>query len=201
MPDIDTPSTPPTNIAGKPEVAWLVLDTAPLVDKNMSLLPETKYSKLYTIPEVIEEVRDEEARIHLNNLMTMGRITIKQPDEEAMSRVREFSRLTGDLHALSAVDLKVLALTWMLEKEAYSGNLEHLRAKPVEVSEIDTGCQWTVPPHPVSPLLKKNTNYYSPESIHQIFLAVMHLQIRLKNKKGRMRILRPWQGYRKKCSR
>ena len=38
--------------------------------------------------------------------------------------VKDFARLTGDLPVLSTVDLRVLALTWMLEKECRG--IDHL---------------------------------------------------------------------------
>jgi len=46
--------------------------------------------------------------------------------------VTVFSKKTGDFASLSLTDLKVLALTWMLEKEA--GNLDKLRMEPIRVS-------------------------------------------------------------------
>jgi RNA-binding protein NOB1 len=44
------------------------------------------------------------------------------------STVIEFSKKTGDYAILSKVDLKLLALTYMLEVEAHGS--EHLRATP-----------------------------------------------------------------------
>jgi len=46
-------------------------------------------------------------------------------------KVIKFAKKTGDLATLSKTDLKVIALTWMLEKEA--GNLESIRTEPVKV--------------------------------------------------------------------
>lgn len=40
-----------------------------------------------------------------------------------------FSKKTGDYASLSATDLKVLALTWALEREV-NGSVEHLRTEP-----------------------------------------------------------------------
>ena len=42
--------------------------------------------------------------------------------------MKEFARLTGDLPVISTVDLRVLALTWMLEKECRG--VDHLRTTP-----------------------------------------------------------------------
>jgi RNA-binding protein NOB1 len=43
--------------------------------------------------------------------------------------VTEFARATGDLFSLSATDLRVIALTWMLHKEKHG--LEHINKQPV----------------------------------------------------------------------
>ena len=43
--------------------------------------------------------------------------------------VAQFAKLTGDLHVLSSVDQRVLALAWMLEKE--SGEVSRLRTTPL----------------------------------------------------------------------
>ena len=40
-----------------------------------------------------------------------------------------FSKKTGDYASLSATDLKVLALTWAIEKEV-NGSVDHLRTEP-----------------------------------------------------------------------
>ena len=48
---------------------------------------------------------------------------------EALDAISRFAKLTGDLPALSAVDKRVLALAYMMEKEA-KGSVEHLRTEP-----------------------------------------------------------------------
>ena len=51
-----------------------------------------------------------------------------EPDSEAIKIVSDFSRKTGDFASLSATDIKVLALTYMLEVR-YVG-IEHLLSEP-----------------------------------------------------------------------
>lgn len=48
-----------------------------------------------------------------------------------------FARLTGDIHVLSAVDLKLLALAHTLEVAAYGSS--HLRERPVQVWRVQEG--------------------------------------------------------------
>ena len=53
---------------------------------------------------------------------------MKEPDDDAVKAVRRFARLTGDLGALSEPDVKVIALAYMLERDAHG--VKHLRSEP-----------------------------------------------------------------------
>ncbi|KAL7749366.1 20S-pre-rRNA D-site endonuclease nob1 [Sorochytrium milnesiophthora] len=112
----------------------LVLDTAPLLKNSFELLNIAE--TLITIPEVLAEVRDRRARQSLAVLPC--EIQVRQPSEEAMAAVSAFARRTGDFAVLSVTDIKVLALTYTLEKEANGG--VHLRAEPMKPVE-QTGRQ------------------------------------------------------------
>ncbi|ORX43231.1 hypothetical protein BCR36DRAFT_336195 [Piromyces finnis] len=114
-------------------VVSLVLDSAPLI-KRINLFSMAQ--KFYTIPEVIAEIRDKQAREQLEN--SLVDIQVKVPSEEALNAVIKFAKKTGDLATLSNTDLKVIALTWMLEKEA--GNLENIRTEPIK-SQVKYGKQ------------------------------------------------------------
>jgi len=48
----------------------------------------------------------------------------------------DFARESGDLSALSKVDIQVLALSYMLERQECAGDLDHLRLKPVQRPRI-----------------------------------------------------------------
>lgn len=56
-------------------------------------------------------------------------LKVQEPSPENIAYVREFSKKTGDYASLSAVDLKVVALTYQLEKE--NVGTEHLRKEPL----------------------------------------------------------------------
>jgi RNA-binding protein NOB1 len=119
-------STPVLNaaISGIPN-RKLVLDTAAFIGR----IQFSQYgSEYYTIPEVLKEVRDGKARAFLESLP----ITIKtrEPSTQAYAAVVEFSKKTGDFPTLSKVDLKVLALAYMLEVEV-KGSADHLRTTPI----------------------------------------------------------------------
>lgn len=128
---------------------YLVVDSGPIIKgtKVESLGAET----IVTVPEVLKEIRDRQARHVLETLPV--EILTKEPSDEAIARgarrpprrgvsggqlttrvslvrgvVSAFARKTGDLAALSLVDTKVLALAWMLEKEC--NGARHLRSEP-----------------------------------------------------------------------
>lgn len=80
----------------------------------------------YSIPEVLQEVRDPRARARLSLLQ--GSVILRAPSSEALASVIEFSKATGDFSVLSITDLKVIALTWMLEREM--NGQKYLNEKP-----------------------------------------------------------------------
>lgn len=115
----------------KDTIVSMVLDSAPLIKKiNLFSLAQN----FYTIPEVIAEIRDKQAREQLEN--SLIDLKIKIPSEEAISAVTSFAKKTGDLATLSKTDIRVIALTWMLEKEA--GNLDKIRKEPI-TSKVQYG--------------------------------------------------------------
>lgn len=55
--------------------------------------------------------------------------------------VTEFAKLTGDFRSLSATDMRVLALTYQLEKE-HCG-IDHIKTKPTkQVSVLGAMLDW-----------------------------------------------------------
>lgn len=83
----------------------------------------------WTVPDVIDEIRDKRARSSLERLPFT--LQTREPSSEAVSAVVNFSRKTGDFAYLSLTDLRVMALTYMLEAEA--NGTDHLKTSP-EVS-------------------------------------------------------------------
>jgi RNA-binding protein NOB1 len=103
-----------------------VLDTGVFIKgTNLKAIGE----HLYSIPEVIAEVRDKAAR---NNLMfKLDEVVLKSPNEEDIQDVVNFARKTGDIRSLSATDIKVIALAVRLEKERNGG--KSLRSEPINI--------------------------------------------------------------------
>ena len=88
--------------------------------------------EFWTVQSVLAEIRDPTARMALKTLPF--EIQVREVDPEALAFVTRFSKLTGDFTRLSATDLKVMALTYQLERE-FNGT-SHLRTRPLPVSDV-----------------------------------------------------------------
>jgi len=107
----------------------IVLDTSPLLNNTPSISTLlAKCEKLYTVPAILDEVKDVNARSRLET-MVLPFLTIKTPESESIKLVSDFSRRTGDYSVLSKPDIQVLALAYELECERNSGNWK-LRKTP-----------------------------------------------------------------------
>ncbi|KAJ3722589.1 Nin one binding Zn-ribbon like-domain-containing protein [Lentinula raphanica] len=101
----------------KPYCKSLVLDAGPL----LSLSPLRGIAELYyTVPQVLAELKDKNAKEHLERLgLNFGiKIEVKNPDPASMASVIHWAKKTGDYSVLSSPDLSVLALTHTLQEQA-----------------------------------------------------------------------------------
>ncbi|GFN75130.1 RNA-binding protein nob1 [Plakobranchus ocellatus] len=103
---------------------------------------------IYTVPEVIAESCDRATRRRLKTLPLD--IKFKEPSGDAVLIITAFAKKTGDYRNLSAVDLKVLALTYDLEKQ--SKGVAHLRREP------EKNPQWAGAAHTASQLQAATSN-------------------------------------------
>ncbi|KAG7447444.1 uncharacterized protein BT62DRAFT_993157 [Guyanagaster necrorhizus] len=106
----------------KPKCKNLVLDAGPL----LSLSPLRGLAETYvTVPQIIEELRDKNAREHLERLgLNYGvKIEVKNPSATSLATVIQWAKKTGDYSVLSRPDLCVLALTHTLHEQ---GELENV---------------------------------------------------------------------------
>ncbi|XP_069848754.1 RNA-binding protein NOB1 [Dipodomys merriami] len=97
---------------------------------------------IYTIREVVSEIRDRATRRRLAVLPY--ELRFKEPRPECVRRVTEFSKKTGDYPSLSATDIQVLALTYQLEADFVG--VSHLKQEPEKV-RVSSSTQ-----HPENPL-------------------------------------------------
>ncbi|KAJ0402874.1 hypothetical protein P43SY_000488 [Pythium insidiosum] len=113
----------PRSGAEKKKVLHLVVDSGAIIKgTNLGVLAEN----FWTVPDVLEEIRDKRSRAVLEALPFTLRT--REPSAEAMKAVVNFSRKTGDFAYLSLTDLRVMALTYMLESE--QNGTDHLKDTP-----------------------------------------------------------------------
>ncbi|NXQ57065.1 NOB1 protein, partial [Anthoscopus minutus] len=98
---------------------------------------------LYTVPEVLAEIRDRPARRRLAALPC--ELRVRRPRPELLRLVTEFSKKTGDYPSLSAADLQVLALTCQLQAEIDGPGC--MRWEPQDKVRLSS-----TPRHPEAPL-------------------------------------------------
>ncbi|GBG90588.1 hypothetical protein CBR_g50931 [Chara braunii] len=111
----------------KAPIKTLVVDTNAIV-KGVRL-DRLGAEDVVTIREVLEEIRDREARRMIATLPFD--LQCREPSDESLREVMRFARLTGDLHSLSATDVKLIALAHTLEVESHGA--EHLHKTPPTV--------------------------------------------------------------------
>lgn len=117
----------PVKVVGGSGKRVVVVDTAAVI-KNVQLRPLGDV--FYTVADVIAEIRDEEARRRLELLPV--KLELREPSKDAVRRVAEFAHKTGDFAALSAPDIRVIAITLMLTEER-GGTI---RDKPITNAEV-----------------------------------------------------------------
>uniref|UniRef100_A0A0E0JUM1 RNA-binding protein NOB1 n=1 Tax=Oryza punctata TaxID=4537 RepID=A0A0E0JUM1_ORYPU len=105
-------------------VAVAVVDANAVISGGAAL--SSSAGRLVTVPEVLEEVRDASARRRL--ALLPAPVETVEPAPEFVKKVVKFARETGDLQTLSDVDIKIIALAYMLEAEIHGTN--HLREQP-----------------------------------------------------------------------
>lgn len=113
----------------KKKIEYLVVDTTAFLQNA----PLHQYAEnIYTCQEVVDEVTNRRQRHRL--LVLPYDLKIKTVFPESIQAVMEFSKKTGDYASLSLTDLKVMALTYQLEKEHVGIN--HLRKEPIHQKTV-----------------------------------------------------------------
>lgn len=129
----------------------LVLDTAAF----LTALPLQLYNiTLYTVPTVVDEVKDYESRIRLELASIVERFHVKTPEEKYVKEALEIARRLKVLEKLSTADLEVLALSlelvdkglkpivvtddYILQKTLVSIGIEFRTVKTIGIGEYST---------------------------------------------------------------
>ncbi|RKF58962.1 20S-pre-rRNA D-site endonuclease nob1 [Erysiphe neolycopersici] len=107
----------------------LVLDTGPIIKNDPSISTLLSQAEaLYTVPSVLEEIRDATTRMRLESTL-IPFLKIRSPQQASVKVIRDFARKTGDLEVLSRTDIHLMALAYELECERNHGNWR-LRSSP-----------------------------------------------------------------------
>ncbi|MCJ1401450.1 Nin1 binding protein [Xylographa trunciseda] len=100
----------------------IVLDSSPLIVNEPSISTLlAKSEKIYTVPQVIAEIKDKHARARLE-VTVLPFVTIRTPHLASVRVIMDFARRTGDLAVLSSSDIHVIALAYELECELNHGD-------------------------------------------------------------------------------
>lgn len=106
-----------------PKVDILVVDTTAFI--NNAALQELG-TQIATVEEVVNEITSKR---QIRRLVVLPYdLQIKPVFQENVQYITEFSKKTGDYPSLSATDIKVMALTYQLEKEKVG--TDHLKNEP-----------------------------------------------------------------------
>lgn len=113
----------------KKKIKHLIVDTSAFI-KNCQL--QEVGENIVTCQEVIDEIKNDK---QLSRLVVLPYdLKIRQPFQENFQYVIEFAKKTGDYAALSLTDLKVIALTYEIEKQ--ENGVDHLKKEPVRSETI-----------------------------------------------------------------
>lgn len=104
-------------------IKYLVVDTTAFIKAaNLQDIAEN----IYTVQEVCDEITNDRQRRKL--VVLPYDLKVKDVFPENIKFVTEFAKKTGDYTSLSATDIKVMALTYQLEREKVGA--EHLKNEP-----------------------------------------------------------------------
>lgn len=113
-----------------------IVDTNIFIEASNFLLSLYSKSpcKIWTISETMNiECKDQSSLKQLETLRNICEIL--SPDKFYVDKISQFAKRTGDITSLSPVDMKLMALTLMFEKQIH-GNLDHIRIEPFPTKTI-----------------------------------------------------------------
>jgi RNA-binding protein NOB1 len=107
----------------------LILDAGPIIKNEPSVSSLIGQAEtLYTIPAIIDEIRDAVTRARIENTL-LPFLTLRSPRPTSVKVISDFARKTGDLEVLSRPDIHLMALAYELECERNHGDWR-LRSTP-----------------------------------------------------------------------
>ncbi len=88
-----------------------VLDTSAFI---AGYEPTGEGVRLYTVPEVLDELRGTIVKLRVQAALDSGKLTVESPKERFTEEVMRVAQETGDFASLSSTDISVLALALQL---------------------------------------------------------------------------------------
>ncbi|XAT64171.1 ribonuclease VapC [Geoglobus acetivorans] len=76
-----------------------------VLDTSAIILRKAIYDDMVTVPEVVNEIRDENSKLYFE----IKNIRVEDAREEFISEVKKAAQKTGDIYKLSETDIRVLA--------------------------------------------------------------------------------------------
>lgn len=92
----------------------LVLDTTAFIAKYAL---QVYSSNMYTVPSVLQEVKDKESRESLELSILINRIVVRNPSQESIEYIKNIARRIGEHVSLSRTDIEVIALAYELSRK------------------------------------------------------------------------------------
>jgi UPF0271 protein len=89
----------------------IILDTSAFIQGFNTSDTETQ---LYTTPSVVNEIKEDIAKIRSSNWSQTGKLVIMSPSSTSVDHVITQAKNTGDIQYLSTTDLSIIALTHQL---------------------------------------------------------------------------------------
>lgn len=114
------------------KVEHLVLDSGAFISGSHI---QDVGENMYTIREVIDEIKDKATRQRL--MCLPYQLNFMEPDQRDIKFVIDFSKKSGHFDSLSVVDIKVLALVCQLQRTHV--NSDHETKEPTKGSVVTTG--------------------------------------------------------------
>ncbi|KAF4634861.1 hypothetical protein G7Y89_g3246 [Cudoniella acicularis] len=159
----------------------LILDAGPIIKNEPStstLLGQAEI--LYTIPAVIEEIRDPVTRARVETTLKPF-TTLRSPKPASIKIITDFARKTGDLEVLSRPDIHLMALAYELECERNHGDWrlrsvpgqQRLNGAPSKLAQNESTSPGDAPAEPptiqtattnTEPIIEANTETEMPNS-------------------------------------
>lgn len=111
------------------QIHSLVIDAGPIIKNDPSVSTLLGQSEtLYTIPAVINEIRDAATRSRVESTL-LPFLTFRSPNPASIKIIADFAGKTGDKEVLSTPDIHLMALAYELECERNHGDWR-LRSAP-----------------------------------------------------------------------